>query len=373
MHKMPEELLEYLAMKKRVPFDLNALGDSERYLIEETLLMSGQYLKDMKSTLPKMGNDLHFVFLEGHHFRHFYAFAELYNGAGLIGMYYPVPIIFQNLFYSALRNPTFWTSVGDPKTDATFDGVAEQVSDLEVLFNRGRLIHPPNCPDREFIARALAATCTLFIFFHEFAHIRNGHLDWLAFRNGQPFHSETEGTTAQVSGLERQTLEWNADSIAALLTCNLVGVISRGRWQTGSDEEKLLWISHLLTAIYCSFRVMSLLDDTTKPLELPFHPPVLLRLLSTINVIVEQNTFKLDITNSIARAAAQGEQVFEAALGRPLTLDRIDLGPSLGVHKDIFEYQTEIFRTWNRIHFSLSRFNRGNTPIRGPFPDLPME
>jgi hypothetical protein len=373
MHKMPEELLEYLAMKKRVPFDLSALGDSERYLIEETLLMSGQYLKDMRSTLPKMGNDLHFVFLEGHHFRHFYAFAELYNGAGLIGMYYPVPIIFQNLFYRALRNPTFWTSVGDPQKEAGFDGISEQINDLEALFNRGRLLQPPSCPDRDFIARALAATSTLFIFFHEFAHIRNGHLDWLASRNGQPFHSETEGTTAQMSGLERQALEWNADSIAALLTCNLVSVISRGRWLTGSDEEKLLWVSHLLIAIYCSFRVMSLLDDTTKPLELRFHPPVALRLLSTINVIVEQDAFKLDITKSVACAAAQGEQVFEAALGRPLTLDRIDVGPSLGGHKDIFEYQAEIFRNWNRIHSSLSRFNRGNTPIRAPFPDLPME
>jgi hypothetical protein len=176
-----------------------------------------------------------------------------------------------------------------------------------------------------------------------------------------------------MSGLERQALEWNADSIAALLTCNLVSVISRGRWLTGSDEEKLLWVSHLLIAIYCSFRVMSLLDDTTKPLELRFHPPVALRLLSTINVIVEQDAFKLDITKSVACAAAQGEQVFEAALGRPLTLDRIDVGPSLGGHKDIFEYQAEIFRNWNRIHSSLSRFNRGNTPIRAPFPDLPME
>src|ERR1700682_3439890 len=166
MHKMPEELLEYLAMKKRVPFDLSALGDSERYLIEETLLMSGQYLKDMRSTLPKMGTDLHFVFLEGHHSRHSYAVAELYNGAGLIGMYYPVPIISQNLFYRALRNPTFWTSVGDPQKEAGFDGISEQINDLEALFNRGRLLQPPSCPDRAFIARALAATSTLFIFFH---------------------------------------------------------------------------------------------------------------------------------------------------------------------------------------------------------------
>jgi hypothetical protein len=94
MNKMPEELLEYLASKNRVPFDLSALGDSERFLIEETLFMLAQSLKDIQSTLPKMGNDLHFVFLEGYHFRHFYAFAELYKGAGLIGMYYPVPLSF---------------------------------------------------------------------------------------------------------------------------------------------------------------------------------------------------------------------------------------------------------------------------------------
>jgi hypothetical protein len=373
MHKMPEALLEYLAVKKRAPFDLNLLGDSERYLIEETLLLSNQYLKDMRSTLPKMGNDLHFVFLEGYHFRQFYSFAELYNGAGLIGMYYPVPIIFRNLFYRALSNPTFWTSVGDPQKEAGFDSISDQIDDLEALFNRGRLFQPPSCPEREFIARALAATSTLFIFFHEFAHIRNGHLDWLAFRNGQPFHSETEGATGRLSGLERQALEWNADSIAALLTCNLVSVISRERWLTGSDEQKLLWVSHLLTAIYCTFRVMSLLDDTAKPLELRFHPPVVLRLLTTINVIVEQDVFKLDITKSVACAAVQGEEVFEAALGRPLTRDHVELGPSLGSNNDIFEYQAEIFRNWNRIHSSLSRFNRGNTPIRGPFPDLPMK
>jgi hypothetical protein len=89
-----------------------------------------------------------------------------------------------------------------------FDGISEQTNDLEALFNHGRLLQPPSCPDREFIARALAATSTLFIFFHEFAHIRNGHLDLLASRSGQPFHSETEGATAKMSGLERQALEW---------------------------------------------------------------------------------------------------------------------------------------------------------------------
>jgi hypothetical protein len=118
---------------------------------------------------------------------------------------------------------------------------------------------------------------------------------------------------------------------------------------------------------------MSLLDDTTKPLELRFHPPVALRLISTLNVIVEQDAFKLDITKSIAFAASQGEEAFKAALGRPPTLEQIEVGPSLGGHKDIFQYQAEIFRNWNLMHSSLSQFNKENTPIRGPFPDLPME
>lgn len=78
---------------------------------------------------------------------------------------------------------------------------------------------PPviNCPTRARLTIYLSSFAEWMIFFHEAAHITNGHLSLLSSKNNTFVISETASLSNRVSGIRSQTLEWDADCAALQL------------------------------------------------------------------------------------------------------------------------------------------------------------
>lgn len=73
--------------------------------------------------------------------------------------------------------------------------------------------HPD--PEREELARRLASLAMVAIVEHEFAHICNGHVDWVREQSGERHIVEmASGSRSNIDPLDRQTLEWDADCAA---------------------------------------------------------------------------------------------------------------------------------------------------------------
>ncbi len=91
----------------------------------------------------------------------------------------------------------------------------ESVKGVEVFL-------PPQDPSRRALAKRLTEIAMDFIVAHEFAHIANGHVDYLNENYGLNWIEET--STSPVAGLNgnsvlpRRTLEMNADEVATVFT-----------------------------------------------------------------------------------------------------------------------------------------------------------
>ena len=117
----------------------------------------------------------------------------------------------KRFFDEALAHPGVLPRVGDPskETKGITDIFLNGPLDLEEEIARDGNWRRPKDPYRAGYSRYLLRIACEYIIIHEFAHVAHGHLDWLEQLN-------REGRVA--SKLDRQTLEFDADNVAALNT-----------------------------------------------------------------------------------------------------------------------------------------------------------
>lgn len=151
-------------------------------------------------------------------------------------------------------------------------------------------------PIREKLAWTMYDVASQFVLNHEFAHIANGHIDWLNRQTGLPLLAEmTAPNLPSYTGWERETLEWDADCagvhfvLEAALRPSVTVVEGRAAWSLplpSGDPASILLVQLTFAGLFLVFMCMASLNDREYDDPEPgSHPHPLLRLLSAQKMI----------------------------------------------------------------------------------------
>src|SRR5215216_194778 len=177
------------------------------------------FLQTAAAALPEMP-PIYFDFIDN---RKLNAGAFLRDGRYFIGVTRGALATLEVLFDRMLADPQILPFIGDPK---------EEVADLPLLPNLGRdfarsvdsvpEFPRPQDPARRATARKLGELALDFLTAHEFAHIANGHLDYLQANQGSLGIDELSGASWAPSNSEsaliNQVMEMDADGVAVQLS-----------------------------------------------------------------------------------------------------------------------------------------------------------
>lgn len=216
----------------------------------------------------------------------FNAFAANHKGTDIIAINSAIPESLRTIMFALMRDKEVAPEIGDA------------AGEEPVLFDRDKgsrgekaPLSPPKDHNRLMLAFDLAGIAELIIIQHEFAHLRNGHVDWLANRFGLQLIDEINMAGASgLSGLDLQTLEWDADcgavqQVLALTTSATNMTRSDGRIVAIPSEENYfgsidMALRRLSFATYVCYRLFSdrpVASSIEEVLE-SSHPPARIRM-----------------------------------------------------------------------------------------------
>lgn len=158
-------------------------------------------------------------------------------------------------------------------------------------------------PVREVLAQSMYQLASQFVLGHEFAHICNGHIDWLNQQTGLPLLAEMAAPDLpSFSGWERETLEWDADCtgmhdvIQLALSPEITVVGGRGVWTlpfSSGDPRTILQVQLTLVALMVVFLCISSLSDQDYDTPEPgTHPHPVLRLCSAQSMLFQSLDYR---------------------------------------------------------------------------------
>jgi hypothetical protein len=139
------------------------------------------------------------------------------SGKYFIGVTWGALAALHMLFFRMLAHPGVLVDIGNSAAeDANVPLIPLLGSDVRLPLEAGYTAIWPRDPIRMQYARLLWNTAFGFLVGHEVAHIANGHVDWRGKNQGTPFIAEL-GWTGSIAEdrLDRQVIEWDADSLAA--------------------------------------------------------------------------------------------------------------------------------------------------------------
>jgi hypothetical protein len=194
-----------------------------------------------------------------------------------------------------LSNPTILPSVGTIDRDGTplkFPGPITAIRTAPHLWEFERL----QDSDREATAFSVALGAAMFLAFHELTHVRNAHVDIVKEKLGQTALEEITGPELdEFKALTRQTLEWDADLIAAqeLLQSALTPEIDTRTQPYGwklniSSEEMKLRLEKVAMAITVVHGLMVGTYNIDENFHQKNHPPLWFRAMYCRSQIIEQ-------------------------------------------------------------------------------------
>ena len=96
----------------------------------------------------------------------------------------------------------------------------------------------------------------LLTLFHEYAHLQNGHVDFLRTRGAHAINEAAGALPAGLDPLTRQTLEWDADSSAIQVCLNVVLDL-----QSGPGTRKMLGLNPIFADVVSGIRALALAGD----------------------------------------------------------------------------------------------------------------
>ncbi|QCB42210.1 hypothetical protein E5673_08180 [Sphingomonas sp. PAMC26645] len=242
-------------------------------------------------------------------------------------------------------------------------------------------------PKREDLAKKIAALACLFILGHEFAHIYNGHADYLEKHLGLTLVAEVQGESLpSPATYERETLEWDADSTASeqVLACatradkRVVGgrdvwTLPENNWiGTRDDAIHIALISQMVCGFFAlgadnpdildpaprthphaRFRMMSMIDMMAHVLSYRTGQPEI-AFVPVISSAMKQFTTTLDLTFQVRKDhAAPDKEAVAAARSARIKLWEAN---------------------WAKMHSELDTLKRGGTlapPVQMPHPAYP--
>ena len=177
------------------------------------------FLRTAAAALPRMPN-VHFDFIDNYEVN---AFAFQHEGRYFIAVNRGTVATLVLLFDRMLADPEILPYIGNAEEEAAARPLLPNIGlDFEGSVASVPTFPRPRNPVRRSTANKLAELALDFLTAHEFAHIANGHVDYMEENQGISAIEEVAGA-AQVqesrqSALIRQTMEMDADGTAVQLS-----------------------------------------------------------------------------------------------------------------------------------------------------------
>jgi len=222
---------------------------------------------------------------------------------------------------------------------------------------------------QDLTAHRIARVAFHFMLFHELAHLVNGHCDWVGLNRAVSLICEmNDGQFEALEGLERETLEWDADSEAIreileiTLQPHIGGVGGRATWSVpernsfGTPQDAFKFVGAAISICSAYFGAF---DDNDFLSNAPrTHPHPVLRMLSFRGATVQNLAFRCGMTYDEASRFTSPFLEPMRQLNAFFTRD-----PSVSPPSDIIEIKNARTRQyqhhWAKLHPELDRLKRG--------------
>lgn len=284
--------------------------DQERILLEMYRGMAAKAVNQMRPHFPRL-IEIYFDYIDNGELN---AVADVISDpdtgkVGYIGMFRGTPLLLRDFFQRMLSHPDVLPSLGNAKGESlNIEHTEGVVLDIKRLRKKrsdaGRSIETvvPNDMIRLLFAHYVTMVALDFLIFHEFAHIVNGHCDYIESLRAknpkcQSFILEANQQSASPFPLmARQMLERNADIFAA--NKSFASVAGFGK----SDQKEHPFVRFCSTpkdaSFAWAFAVFSIfmfwgIEIDPSDLERRLYPPTAIRANTAANVAMESVIEKL--------------------------------------------------------------------------------
>ena len=259
-------------------------------------------LNNYNSKLP----DVNINFIDNNLFN---AYSFKNNDSYYIGINKGTIINLYTFFNYILSFPNILNFIGNNELEITPDYNPQYLNE----------IIKPKDKDREIYAQGLFYYAILFLTLHEYAHIINGHLDFINQKRN--FIFKIINSLQKKSELNAQTLEYNADCYAANIIIKII--INRYQDNINLQEDKKPYFKSLEEAFflwtfatYTVFRFLGTNEYNLEKLDKYPHPAPIFRQYYTSTLIpkIIQNSEYSNLNESILKKTSIAITEFEESL-----------------------------------------------------------
>jgi len=302
------------------------------------------FLRTAATVLPALPA-IHFDFVDSWEFN---AVAFRSEGRYFIGIYRGAVATLAVLFDRMLADPEILPFIGGPEEETQDLPLLPEIgTDAVRSFGSVPTFPRPQDPTRRATAKKLAELALDFLTAHEFAHVANGHLDYMAENRGISAIDETGEPSRKPEARERmltsQTLEMDADATAVGISLGsewgkVAGTFPRPgpEWdyvysRPGMVSAQWAWAMLSLFRVFGEARLVGE-DGTLEPYPRPRLRSVMVQRaagrvprpqgLDSHPALSGDELHKIPAT--IRAAQPQVEGMFSQVTGRPETTEGID-------------------------------------------------
>jgi hypothetical protein len=302
------------------------------------------------------------------------ALAASFDEEDFIGINAGTIMYILNLCDALLSHPDLLKHVGEPiseRYDETFDP-RRGLTDPDWLRARWRSTQP-NDPRRRGYARILGVQALIFVFLHELGHVEHGHVDWVCGATGlRAMVERPSGAGPDLSGLDSQTLEMDADCFAASTMAHAPAdqawtriVSSLVREPSPFQDASYVW----LFASQIFFRAIAADNAVQEPFRLPHPPPQFRqRYISPTGLEVVRKYYPErlnDFVHTSAHAFMEVERAFCALSREPFRMQVVTTGGKtwpVGWHEGLIHLE-RLLQNWKILRPQLLPLvRRGGLP-----------
>lgn len=270
----------------------------------------------------------------------FGAVAAVSEGQYFIGINIGTFLILQSLFDRMCASksilPQFGEADGELDTVRINDPAHFDLFALEEQLFPGDSIPIPRTASRRQLSDLLVTFALRQIVMHEYAHIVNGHLDFLDRIHHQSFLDESEtsnqDTKHPLDPLTSQTIEYDADTFATWR--GMQRILNWVEGYASAPEELKPFIKNRNEALYLwcfsiygMLRLFGKIPPTIEALDRSSHPPFALRQSTNIRAILHKiypietiddvTDEYIDLDLALHKSAADLERAFREISGSP--------------------------------------------------------
>lgn len=296
------------------------------------------------------------------------AFAATFSDIDIIALHSDILPILTGTARGLMSNPQLFPDIKTEGCDVSLRAANADSKDIALgilSLDVGKL----DDVRRDRFAMQIAEMAMKFIIYHEIAHIINGHTRWLREQGKLALIAEVQSDNyPSIMGMERETLEWDADSIAignvlvhALLPETTV-VEGRDSWKIpsqnfiGSNDDA---IDCVTAAIFICAKYFACMDngDICDPAPRS-HPHPIIRLYSGVMTIEHVIAFRtggnyMRYYDQLIDTVQACNSAWNSMFDEHVTIDWTDISAVVGDRVERYEL------TWAELHPHLSILSRG--------------